>query len=835
MGRFVFLFLSLLCSNILPAQEIRVTGRVTDARTGEAIPFVNVYFTGTTIGQTTDFEGKFSISTSKKVDSVSASYLGYATRTKAIAQGKPIQTINFQLTEDEMMLDEIVIVPGENPAHRIIKGAQNNRWRYDMRELEAYEWESFSKVQFAIDNLSEKHKQMKIFKAAEGLFDTISSFSGEEGKAVLPIFISETLSDMFVTNKPYRVKEFIKANRISGVGVEDGSFIGQLLGASLQQYNFFKNRINILDKDFISPIADGAIGSYVFTLRDSTMEENVKTYRIQVNPKVDGDLAFTGYIWITDESFALVKVDLNIGKRTNLNFLKSLKIQQEMGPATSGHLYPSKTRLTMGLDELTKNSPGMTAIFYISNRNVVVNNLRPAKFYEIPIEMAQDAKEHGDDYWEERRHESITDEDKKVFKMVDTLRNLPMVKTYVETIDIIVNGYKKMGKIDLGPYALIYGYNVMEGHRFRAGFRTNADFSRRWILKGYLAYGTLDQRIKGGGQLEHIVSRKKWTTVGYKYKNDVEQIGITDYDYGGGNLFTTLSIFRGQQLNRTLENMVWVRTDAITNWRFGVSLRQKFYLFETLPQFNFGFYSDVKNPAGSAIRSDFNNTTLAFEIRYARNEIVLQNDNERVSLGTRNNAPIFTLNYLRGLKGTLDGDFAYDQINLSITQRIVLGALGYGTYTLAGAKIFQPLPYPLLTVHRGNQTIISSTTNYNLMQFFEFVTDQHVSLNYEHHLEGLISNRLPAIKRLNWRFFIAGKGIWGSISDANLALIPPADEMGRPINSFSKLNRQPYIEVSYGVENIFRILRIDFIHRLTHWDNPEARRFGVKGTLQFVF
>lgn len=833
MGRLLSVLFLVFFSLNTWAQTTEVSGKVTDAATGEALPFVNVFFTGTTNGTTTDFDGFYKITTTAKVDSVTVSYLGYRPKTKAIQRGQK-QVVHFRMEEDLAQLEEVVVKPGVNPAFRIIEGAQANRTKNNYENLKAFQYESYTKVQLAVDQISEKRKNSRMFRSIIPLFDTVSQLNDGTNTPVLPVFISETLSDFYVTRNPFKEKEVIKATQAMGVGLEDESVTSQLLGSTFQQYNFHINWVRILDKDFLSPVGDAAKNFYVFTLKDSVEIDGIKTYQIEVNPKRKGDLVFTGTMWIADSSFAIRRLQFFVDKAANLNFLDQFKIQQEYAPTEGDAWLPVKTRILLNLDEPSGTTPGMVALFYVSNKDIVINQPKDAKFYEDKLEVSEDATEQSDAFWEEKRHEQQTEGDKKIAHMIDTLNNLPVVKTWVEWVNIIVSGYKRVGKVDIGPYAFLYGYNALEGHRFRIGFRTNYLLSEKLVWKGYVAYGTFDRRFKYMAEMEWFPSKKPWTVVGIRHRDDVDQIGVTDQNYDQSNLFTSLALFQASQLNRSFEQMVWIKRQHNSSWSNRITAHAKDFRFEPIGgRFNFAFFEN-NNPGQEIISNDFRIFSVTFETRFAYQEQFLVNHNERYTLGARR-GPAVTLSYTKGFDNVLGGDYNYDRVNLNVSQRLRMGRFGDGDYIFSGGKVFGTLPYPILDVQRGNQSFIANRSTYNLMRLFEFACDEYIAVNYEHHFNGFLLNRIPVNKRLKWRFFFTAKGVWGGISDENLKLLPKTDEMGMPVTQIYALNREPYVEVGYGIENIFSFGRIDFIHRLTHLDNPNVSRFGVKLSMQFSF
>lgn len=821
-------------STALWAQKTQVSGKVTDAGSGEALPFVNVYFTGTTIGVTTDFDGFYTLETDKTVDSVSVSYLGYITLTKKIQQGKT-QTVHFQLKENVSELPEAIVKPGENPAHRIIKAAQKNRQKNSYENLKAYQYESFTKVQIAIDQLTDKQRKSKLLNSVMPLFDTVGDLNDGSNTPVLPIFISETISDFYTTKNPFRQREIIKATRVVGVGMEDESFTAQLLGSTFQQYNFHLNWIRILEKDFASPVGDAALDMYVFTLKDSVDIDGVKCYRIEVNPKRPSDLVFTGTVWIADSSFAIRRSQLFMDKRANLNFIDQFKIQQEYVETETGAWVPSKTRILLNLDEPTSTTPGFIALFYVSNKDIVVNDPKEPKFYEQKLTILDSATEKTDDFWEENRHEKLTDGDKKVMHMIDTLNNLPVVKTWVEWTNIIVNGYKRVGKIDIGPYAYLFSYNPLEGMRFTLGAKTNYLWSEKFQFRARVAYGTRDGRFKYMVQGDMFLDKKHWTQLGIRQREEVEQIGVTDQSYEQTNLFTTFALFQAVQMNRTNEQTFYIGRQYTPSWSQRIVFQRKEYMFEPVgDRFNFAFFK-ANNASNTVIASDFRTTTLTIDTRFAYQEQWILNHNERYSLGAQK-GPSINLSYTHGFKDILQGDYNFDKLTLTLQQWVRMGRFGEGSYIITAGKVFaDSLPYPILDVQRGNQSILANRYTFNLMNLFEFVSDQYVSVNYEHHFGGVFFNRIPYVKKAKLRFFVAGKSVWGSISDKHTSLLPVADSDGRPVTQFYSLNNEPYVEVAYGIENIYAFGRIDFIHRLTHLDNPGINRFGIKISAQFSF
>ncbi|MGB4973539.1 MAG: DUF5686 family protein [Cyclobacteriaceae bacterium] len=811
------------------AQETKVSGKVIDASSGDPVPFANVVFKGTTIGATTNFDGNFTITTYSPTDSIVASYIGYVAKAKAVEKGVT-QVINFQLIEDVISLQEVVIMAGENPAWDILRNVVKNKKENDKRKLTAYEYDTYTKIEIDVDNLSEKFRERKMVKKITQVLDSVERIAGEDGKPILPLFITESVSKIYYRDNPSLKKEHILKTKINGIGVEDGSTVTQLVGSSFQEYNFYQNWLNIVSKEFVSPIAEGWRIYYDYDLTDSLYIGDEFCYRLDFFPKSPQDLAFTGTLWVSKKDYGLKQIDANIGKQANLNFVEKIRLQQELERTESGAWLPSKNRVLIDVSEVSKNSAGMLAKFYTSNKNFVVNQPYDLSFYERPIQIAEDARMFEEDiYWDTLRHEPLSETEKSVYKMIDTLRNIPIVRTYTDIFKVVIDGYYNLGKVEVGPYIGLVAWNTQEGFRVQAGLKTNYQFSKKWIFKVQGAYGFDDERFKYFASAQNIISKQHWTTLTFRVRRDLARLGVDDESLADNPIFLTSTRW-GTFRRGYYSDEYWVgfQRELFKGYSQKISFRHWTYD----PTFNFGYYqnpSDVSSPVLDMFRS----SEVSIESRYARDEVFLQNDNERFSLGT-NKSPEITLKYTHGFSGVFDSEFDYDRLRLTIKKRIKAGPLGVGKLTFSSEYVFNTIPYPLLTLHLGNQSPFYSTVTYNLMDFGEFVSDHYASVQYRHYFEGFLLNRIPLMNKLKWRLLATSNVIFGGMRQSNqdlIAQLTPNGEATLPIGFFKE--RKPYVELGYGVENIFKIFRVDFVHRVSYLDNPDVRKFGVLFTAQF--
>ena len=824
----IFLSLiTLLCLiSSIQAQTV-IKGKVTDAESGDPIPFASVVIKGTSVGSPTDFDGFYTIEGDAASDTLLVSFIGYETRYKVYQKGIT-QTINFQLTPEAKGLDDFVVFAREeeNPAFAIMRSVIDNKRTNDKRTLDAYEYDSYNKIQIDVDNISEQLRNKKYMQKISAVLDSIEVIAGEDGKPVLPLFISESLSKFYYRDNPRLQKEEIERTRIKGVAIEDGSLISQVIGSSFQEYNFYQNRMNIVEKEFASPIGDAWRLIYEYELQDSLYLGDEFVYLLEFKPKNDQELAFFGNLWITKSDFAIKQIDATMQSTANLNFIDRIKIQQELERTETGAWLPIKSRILIDATEITKKSAGFLAKFYSSNKNIKITAPKPTKFFERTIELAEDAKYSDEDFWQANRHDKLSDTEVNVMAMIDSLNNIRFVKTWTNVLKTVARGYVEVGKFDLGPWPFLFGLNDVEGPRVRLGGRTNENFSRKWQFNCYGAYGFTDERFKYGLGVNVILNREKWTTITASYRNDIDQFGIqldpltSSLD---GSAFLALT-----QLGNLIRPFRYERFE-IDGFRqfsrsFSTGMQLKKQSFN--PQFDFRYRTDLSR-TDSPVASNFETTEATVIFKFARDESFLINDNSRISLGTLR-WPTLLLSYTRGFR-SLGGDFDYNRLNFGVSQRLKAGFWGVFRYQVSAGHIFEDVPYPLLTSHIGNEQFVYTDIAYNTMNFFEFSSQSFASLSVQHNFEGFVFNRIPLLRRLKWRLVGTGNLLFGGVSQSTLDAQIRTDEIGNDLPFFNVLESgRPFAEVGLGIENIFKVFRVDFIRRLTYLENDGVDRTAIK-------
>lgn len=829
MKQFLLLVFTFISTSTFSQNGLIIRGKITDNITKDPIPFASVNFKNTAIGKNTDFEGNFEFKLNAiPSDSLLISCMGYFTKSVYVFKDSSSQFIEISLKPSEILLNEVKVYAGENPAFKIIRNAVKAKDANNFRKLAGFDYQSYNKIEVDVNKISEKLQKRNITQKINNSIAELGKLTDEEGNVLLPTFISESISHYYFRNNPRLSKEVIEKTNIKGVGVTDGSLTSQVIGSSFQQYNFYGNQVNILEKNFSSPISDDWKLIYDYYLADSTYFGDIFCYQIDFTPKRKQDLAFSGTLWVDKKTWGVAQIDATISKDANLNFVERIKIQQELEPI--GEVwFPIKNRIVIDINELTKSSAGMLLKFTSYNENIRTDSIKDVKFFDNGIEIKPDYTENSQDFWQKARPEPFTSQEQLAYAMVDTIRNLPIVKRYSNLALLATSGYKEfVNGYEFGPIIYSGAYNSIEGLRLRLGVRTNVDFSKNWILKGYVAYGFKDEKWKGGGEITRIVSRKPWTTLQLKYTNDIEQVGLRNEDLGLGSLFSAYMKF-GTLRNpfKEVENLFQFQREVSKGVFTNLGVRTRSFT----PLYNFSFRETPSLGELSPLRSSFKTTELTAEITFARDELAVISDNERLSFGTTK-SPVISIRYTHGLKNKFYGDFTFDNIRAKLSHTLNLGYLGKTYYKAEVGAIIGNVPYPLLKSHLGNESIFLVGTSFNLMNYFEFVSDRYASVRYTHDFEGLLFNRVPLIKKWKWRTFTTGKFLMGGLSASNNALFTNTENVNtRTLNSLSSI---PYIELGYGINNILKVLRIEAMHRLTYLNTPDVRKFGIKFTLELT-
>jgi len=816
------LFLALGLSMLCRAQDAtKIVGIVRDAQTGDTLPFVSVYFKHTQIGTTTGFDGRFALESKKATDTVVASYIGFVTSYIPVQRNR-FQTLDIKLQPERYELSGVVIRPGENPAEVLLRKIIDHKPQNDPDKVESFHCQAYTKMQFDVNNVSEKFQNRRILEPFKFVFNQMDT-SIINGKVYLPVMISEAFSDLYFRKSPRERKEIIKASQISGV---ENPTMSQFVGNMAQDIKVYDNFISLFQKNFVSPISSMGLIYYKYYLVDSTFLGNQWCYNVMFKPRRKQELAFTGNMWIHDTTYAVKKLEMKMAGDANLNFVNDMMISQEFGIASNGQwmLTREQTVADFNLIEDSKITMGFFGTRTVMYSGYEFTPERDQKIYALPnnIVVLNDANRKSEEFWNTARPEALSHREASVYRLSDTLKQMPLFRTYVDVIKMMVTGYYVKGNFEWGPYSSTYSFNQAEGSRFRIGGRTSNDFSTKLMLDGYLAYGTRDEKFKYNAGFMYMLGKLPDRVLSASYKRDVEQLGMSENAFRQD--FFINSIFRRNPQDKL--SMVSQYTGSYKHeWftgfsnTFTITHRQ----ISTMDGAGISLYNT--DSEDYVLTEHLATTELSLGLHYGFREKQLAGEFERVVVSTP--YPVLNLKYSHGVKGLFGGEYKYNSLTCNVSQWFSFLSAGWLKYTIEGGKVWGKLPFPLMKIMPGNETFYQDDYAFNLMNYYEFIADEYISYHLIYHMEGLFLNRIPAIRKLKWREVVQFKGVTGHATEQNRLY----NQLPEGAYFFSK----PYMEAGAGIENIFKVFRVDAVWRLSYNDHQNVKPFGIMFSMNFDF
>lgn len=820
------LFFLFVTANAVFAQT-KVSGVVLD-KLNQPIPFANVVFKNSSEGIVANEDGKFYLESAKEYSVLLITSVGFS--EKEITLEKLVNyNLKIQLNEAES-LNEVVVFAGKtskknNPALDILRKIWERKRQNGLYLFDQYQMEKYEKIEFDMNSIDSAFMKSKLFKGMEFIFNQMDT-SKITGKTYLPIFVNESLNDVYGDNKLKKLKEKLKASKTSGFNGNQQilTFVKDLYS----NYDIYNNYLTFFDKSFTSPLSKTGIDVYNYVLKDSAYIDKKWCYNIVFYPRRKNELTFKGDFWVNDSTFAIKKINMAVTKSANINWVKDIYLEQEFEVVSDSVFLLTKDYLmsdfALNKKEKSKGVYGKRTTYY---RNHQFNNEKPVAFYKDEVNyMDADVFNKSDEYWNDSRFENLTKDELGVYKMLDTLQTVKKFKQIYSTVQVLASGFLQFGNFDYGPLFSTFGYNEVEGVRLRAGGRTYFGTNDMWRIQGYTAYGFKDDKFKYGFSGKWMVDKKKRIILSGGNRRDIEQIGAsltTTYDILGRS-FASSSVFssgnNGKLTNINLSNIA-VEIEPVKNLIFqtGISYRT---LESASPTFSLDYYTDIAN---AVTKSDVKQSEINFQVEYTPKRKTIGFAVERENVDSPYSR--FFVNYSHGFKGLLNSDFKYDKLQLYYKQPIIIGPLGRTNFIMEVGKTFGTVPLGLMSVIPGNQTFFILENTFNNLNFYEFVADQYATLQWNHNFNGRLFSRIPFMRKLNWREIVSVKGVYGGISDEN-----------RAINASGLVYHAPekvYWEYSAGIGNIFKVFRIDFAWRGNYLNTPDTNRFTVKGSFGFNF
>jgi hypothetical protein len=828
---YCLIIIACFAAHLQAQNTLTITGIVTDAETGEPLPYVNVYVVGKYHGTSTGLDGTYKLEVRAKTDSIGASAIGYITIVRKILQQQ--QQMDFALKPESFNLNEVVVDAGENPADILFKKMVDAKANNNPANLKTFQYESYTKYEVDLDNVKPKDiDENFLLKGFDFLKDYIDTMS-EKGKSVLPIFFIEQISDNYMQTDPSKVMERVKGQKMTML--RESPLITELISNVNQNLNIYDNLITIAGKSMVSPVSDYGLSVYKYHINelDTLYISGQRHFAMKFKPKRKGDFAFAGKMIVNIDNYAVQSVEFTIPNDVNIGFIKDFQFVQEFVPtplkidgsdSTRIFYAPVKDNIKMNLTANVGKSALMILKKDKSYKNLRINEpIDDNVFDPYKNTIVEDsAYKREDIFWDTIRHEKLQKNEAGIYEMVDSLKRTSKFKVVKYALSTIVGGYAKFGPIGLGNVAQIFSRNQVEGWRIRMGIITNRDFSERVQLGGYVAYGFSDKRVKYGGKTIFIISKKPWHKITLSGRTDIDFMSRHAEEMDQDNVFTLVQKRNvTQRLYNIEEGKIVYDNEFYKDMTSYLAIQYRTFQ----PYFPFSFLHEgnttqkvITSEVGYSIRWQHKSKNLpgVFDRDAKANQFFAQ-------FRKKSSFPVVWAKYLLGVPNIGNSQFLYHDVSLGFQGNVTLTAKQYFYYNLWAGKIFGTLPFLLLKNPEGNFHHVHNKYYFNNMNLLEFSADQYTSLNFQYFFGGWIADHLPLIKKLKLRGVATTNIFYGTVSAAN--------------KNFNRNNNIgiaypiPYVETGFGIENILKFIRIDCIWRVTQRNRPEAYNFGVYASL----
>jgi hypothetical protein len=830
-ARILLLLLALLLQIPGISQNFLIKGYIKDALSDERVPFASISFIKSGAGKLSDSAGAFTFRLSERPvdDTLLITYVGYqdyklAFSPELLQRADSTKTLDLIINlQRGKVINEVVIKRKIDRGYLMWKRIVKHKPDNDRFRFRNFSYEMYNKLELDLNRVNkDKMKEMGLLKPFGFIFDNVDT---SEGPPFLPVYFTETISDFYYQKSPFKTREIIKGSKTEGIENES---VSRLLGGTDQNINLYANFIPVFDKQFIGPLSDNGDGYYRYRVLDTQIVNNQRLIHFTFTPKRKGESTFEGDGWVHDPSWAVQKITLYLSKEANINFVDKLSLIQEYKQINDSTWFLVKDKFVVDIAPIGKTRFGVIGRKTATYKDIKYNepsiedSIKKNKVIQ-EILFAKGAREKKSDFWDDKRHEGLSKNEKSVYAMIDTLQKMPLFQKYTNGINFLATGYLNVGNYQIGPWQNWVFNNVLEGLRLRWDLGTNRHFNKNLILHGYVAYGFKDKKFKYEADAFYLFNRNPRTYLFAKYSKDIDYGQQYLDEVSQDNIFALAIRKNGVPIKFLFTEEK--RIDFFKEWRSGLSvtlgvLDKKFDPLLNLPPKNL-FPNGGDDPMHSF------ETSIKF--RFAYLEKFLENTFYRTSLGSP--YPIGEIKISKGISGVFKSGYNYTKLSGSISDFLKIPPYGSIYFNVFAGKTNGTLPYMLLDVAPGNEIYYYNRYAYNLMNRWEYVHDQYAGFNVEHNFGNGIFRFIPLTRKLKFRQFYTFKGLWGSLSDANKLY------NNKPGYNFLSLDGKTYMEFGTGVDNIFKVFRLDFVWRLAPRPLPleKNKRFGVFFSFRLAF
>ena len=822
----LFLIVLLMMTTTIFAQKETgisvVEGYVLDDKNGDPLPSVNIFFQNATEGTISDLDGKYKIKSRHHNDTLIFKMIGYKDVKVFVERGKKYRLI-IRLKEDSKLLDEVVITPGENPAHPILRAVIENKERNDPERFHKYNAQTYTTLAATLTNVTKDNLKLII---PAPLMKSLPLTTDSQGRQILPFFLSEKISDNFIDEDAKISQTIERDTKVKAIMGFDKMDIQGYDNSLSVEMNFYKNYVELFGHTFISPLANNGLSFYRYYLEDSTVVDGKKYYTIKFVPRREKDLAFDGHFTVIKDIWAISAIDATLTRKANINYLNTFKVAFEYDFINDSTLFFKSNTLQASFHYLKIKDHAKNAMIEV-DKLTMYSNIRlgesatPLK--ETKIEKRSVKTKSLDSSFVNYRQRGGKTNFANTSGIIDSTNNIWWVKGAGKLTKMFMTGYYNMGKVDFGPYLGTFSTNSIEGTRLNFGLRTSENFNPYYSLGGSLGYGFMDKEWKYSLYGEYKFNTKNRTILGGGIVKDLYLFGVFSHiklikenmRSTGEDSFIAALFKRYHSDRRAMLYRYNVYLEK--EWRRGFMTKLN-YEYDELRQGVFVPF--IHN--GEAVNYIYNNS-LSLRLRFSWKEHTTDIFLRRYYLSTF--YPVINILGTVGKYSVAGYSKNYYKIHLTLKHRIPIGFMQMN-YVFETGYIFGEVPFPLLNIIRGNDTYGDSRYRFNMLNNATAALDKYASVMLEYHFNGLLINKVPLLRDLNIRTVFSAKYFLGSLSDKHQKVLEYPWDMHVP--------GKHYLELGAGLENILQLFRVMFIYRPVPEVYPDMPKYGIRVRMDFA-
>jgi hypothetical protein len=698
-----------------------ISGKVLDAETKEPLAFVNILFNESNSGVSTDIDGKFRLPASATIQTLTFSYVGYQRLQLNYEQ---LRQKNFiiELPKSTYKLNEVIITPGENPAHRIIRLAIQNRDRNNPEKATAFSYESYNKV--LVTGIRDSSM---VYRTKDSVLQ-VDSFllNSYEYLKDHHYFLMESISERNHI-PPNTSREVVTASRVSGFKQPFFSF----LGTQLQSFSLYENYIELFGLTYLSPISSGSISKYLFVLEDTLYKDQDTVFTISFQPRkgkniegLKGSLAINTNLYAV-ENFIAEPADS--GKWP-------VKIQQKYQWVENQQWFPVQLNISVLFEPLYDYAfkTVMSGKSYIQNIRLQ-SDIDKKDYDYVSVKMATDIEAMGEDFWQNKRTEPLSEKEQNTYAYVDSVGEKYKSDLLIKLTKQFMEGSVSLGYIDFTLDRFL-SFNGYEGFRPGLGIESNDRLIKNFRVGGYGAYGLKDKAWKHGAHIRWNPKSTKNFETKLSYSNDVIESSGTQFYRNKYDVLST----------GVIQNFFILQMDKAETYKAKIS-------FEAMKHFEFTFFGShqlrkinseyrfAPDNTTSTIRR-FNLTETGINVRFAFKETYAEFLGQKLPLESQ--YPLIYLKYTRGWENMIDKGFAFNRVDFSLSKQFLIKNLGRTYVVTRAGYIDEALPltalYRLIGVNDNNTISVASSYKFQTAFPNEFYSDRYVNLFLKHNFGSLL-------------------------------------------------------------------------------------------------